>query len=386
MVMAVVSLKEDIKEKQKTRLSSRGIRMSKGKKRPQQRQIQQHLAVNYKQRPTTRSLLDVMIDGREYESTLNYAVAEIDLASEIRKSFREISAARGGRPVACYVANVVNSKIMAPTGIDSSDELPLNELISTAPSTDEIDIILVTPGGSGEQVAKFVEKIRSKYKHVAFLLPNMAMSAGTILAMSGDEIIMSPSSYIGPIDPQFFGHKGGLYPAQALLSLIEDIQERGQKALQSGQNPRWADLQILRNIDAKEIGNAINASSYSIELVKNYLLNFKFRTWQVHQSSGQPVTQQDKERRADEIATLLCSHARWKSHGRGITREVAWEECRLQIIHTEEIPGLERAVRRFWALMNWIFEQTNIYKVILSSDYGLLRIDTSMEQPGAQKT
>ena len=77
-------------------------------------------------------------------------------------------------------------------------------MISTVPAaTTELDIVLVTPGGLANQVSKFVNKLRPRFDNVSFIIPNMCMSAGTIFAMSGDEIIMNPSSHIGPIDPQY---------------------------------------------------------------------------------------------------------------------------------------------------------------------------------------
>jgi len=328
--------------------------------------------------PISTSLLDNMKDGREFESLLSLNdPVKIDVAGDIRKSLAEISAIRG-RPIVCYLANVVNQSIKQSTSINADDDLPFNELISCVGDSEELDIVLVTPGGSGQQVAKFVEKIRNNFKNVTFIIPNIAMSAGTIFVMSGDEIIMTPNSYIGPIDPQIPDKNGFYVPAQAVLSLIADIQNRGEDLLKKGQNPPWTDLQILKQIDGKEIGNAINASKYSIELVTDYLRDYKFKTWEKHETSGAVVTENEKEKRANEIASKLCDHGKWKTHSRGITREIAWSECRLKITHSESIDGLDRAIRRFWALTYWCFENTGIYKMFISSDYCLLRIDNTL--------
>jgi len=51
------------------------------------------------------------------------------------------------------------------------------------------------------------------------------MSAGTIFAMSGDEIVMTNSSYIGPVDPQVPNKDGVYVPAQAILTLINKFQQ-----------------------------------------------------------------------------------------------------------------------------------------------------------------
>ena len=73
------------------------------------------------------------------------------------------------------------------------------------------------------QVDKFVNALRARFKVVSFILPNVAMSAGTIFIMSGDEIIMHARSFFGPIDPQVPNKDGVFVPAQTLRALIDDI-------------------------------------------------------------------------------------------------------------------------------------------------------------------
>jgi len=133
-------------------------------------------------------------------------------------------------------------------------------------------------------------------------------------------------------------------PAQAILTLIEEIQTKGDVAIKKGVNPDWTDLQILRQIDPKEIGNAINASKYSVELVENYLHDYKFKNWIKH-SNGSIVTPEQRRQRANKIANQLCKHSLWKTHDHGITREIAWDVCKLKITHSETINELDQGKR-----------------------------------------
>lgn len=114
-----------------------------------------------------------------------------------------------------------------------------------------------------------------------------------------------------------------------------------------------------------------------MELVEGYLYNCKFKNWATH-SDGRLVTDEDKTTRAKEIALMLCNHGQWKTHSRGITRDVAWTECRIKVTHSESVPGLDRAMRRFWALMYWIFENTPIAKGFVSDNYLIFRNDLSL--------
>ncbi|MBO9574044.1 MAG: hypothetical protein J7497_17790, partial [Chitinophagaceae bacterium] len=145
-------------------------------------------------RPVTSSLLAIMQDGKEFESILHYRVENLN-SSEIKEAAKEVSDITG-RYTVCYMANAINLNVKSNISINATDDLPFREMIKCVPaSVKDIDIILVTPGGSGEQVAKFVDKLRPRFDTVRFLLPDSAMSAGTIFVMSGDEIIMTPDSY-----------------------------------------------------------------------------------------------------------------------------------------------------------------------------------------------
>ena len=82
----------------------------------------------------------------------------------------------------------------------------------------KITVILDTPGGLVEVVERLVEIIRHHYDEVDFLIPDQAMSAGTVFAMAGDRIFMSYFSCLGPIDPQVV-KDGKLVPALSYLKV-----------------------------------------------------------------------------------------------------------------------------------------------------------------------
>ena len=63
-------------------------------------------------------------------------------------------------------------------------------------------IILETPGGVAEVVERMVTTVRHNYQDVTVIVPDRAMSAGTIFALSADRIVMDYFSCLGPIDPQ----------------------------------------------------------------------------------------------------------------------------------------------------------------------------------------
>ncbi len=64
-------------------------------------------------------------------------------------------------------------------------------------------LIVHSPGGSAEATEAIVNYVRSKFSNVRVFVPHAAMSAATMLACSGNSIVMGKHSFLGPIDPQF---------------------------------------------------------------------------------------------------------------------------------------------------------------------------------------
>jgi len=104
-------------------------------------------------------------------------------------------------------------------------------------------IILDTGGGIVEIVERMVTIIRHYYKEVIFIIPNRAMSAGTVFVMSGDRVLMDYFSCLGPIDPQI-EREGKLVPA---LSYLNQFEKLNQKA--SAGNLTSAEYALLSKLD-----------------------------------------------------------------------------------------------------------------------------------------
>jgi hypothetical protein len=172
-------------------------------------------------------------------------------------------------------------------------------------------IILNTPGGSAETVEKLVKITRHHYEEVYFIVPDAAYSAGTIFCMSGDKIFMDYSSSLGPIDPQVFNGKNWV-PALGYLDKVEEMIGKSADGTLT-----QAELIMLREQDIAMLRRFEQARDLTIELLKEWLVKYKFKNWNNH-SNGDPVTEQQKTDRATEIARDLSNNKLWHSHGRSI--------------------------------------------------------------------
>ena len=190
--------------------------------------------------------------------------------------------------------------------------MPFQDQISNLSGT-RIDIILETPGGSGEIVEDIVKLLRSKYESIGVIVPGVAKSAGTIFAMGGDEILMEPASALGPIDAQIV-YQGKVFSAHALLEGMKKIKD---EVTQTGTLNK-AYIPILQNISPGELQHAENAYDFARDLVMDWLVKYKFKNWMTHSSTGAPVTDDERKARAREIAERLRDHGKWKTHGRSV--------------------------------------------------------------------
>jgi len=84
--------------------------------------------------------------------------------------------------------------------IDLSDKDGFYEIIRNIDS-DKVDIFLHSPGGTAEATESIVEMLRSKFKVIRFIITGAAKSAATMLALSGNSIMMDESAEMGPINP-----------------------------------------------------------------------------------------------------------------------------------------------------------------------------------------
>lgn len=206
-------------------------------------------------------------------------------------------------------------------------------------------IVLNTPGGVAEAVEKMVEIIRFHYAEVYFVVPDIAMSAGTIFCMSGNKIYMDYSSSLGPIDPQI-PNGNDVLPALGYLDQVEKLIEKSKMG-----NLTTAEIFLLQKLDLAELNRYEQAKNLTITLLKNWLVGYKFADWEIHNTNpnkkGQPVTPEEKQERAEEIANLLSNNKIWHSHGRMIGVRTLETVLRLKIEDYSNDKDLRDLIRSY---------------------------------------
>ncbi|WP_210249303.1 SDH family Clp fold serine proteinase [Neorhizobium alkalisoli] len=175
--------------------------------------------------------------------------------------------------------------------------------------SDELNLIIHSPGGSPNAAAAIVQYIRSKFSNVVAYVPHMAMSAATMIACASDRIVMGRHSSIGPVDPQFNMQTSlgvRMVPAQAIVAQFEKAKEECRDPAKLA---AWAPM--LAQYGPDLLVACSNAQELSKQLVTEWLSTWMF--------AG---TENPKER-ASALAEWLSNHDEFKDHGRPISRDEA---------------------------------------------------------------
>lgn len=212
-----------------------------------------------------------------------------------------------------------------------------------------IAIIHDTPGGVVEVVERMVTILRHHYKQVVFIIPNRAMSAGTVFALSGDKIYMDYFSCLGPIDPQIEKNIDGQLRLVPALSYINQYN----KFIQNAQENKISSVEFAlfkEQFNLAELETFIQAQELTEDLLEKWLAEYKFKDWD--------KTEKEKKQRAKKIAKELNKYKQWHSHSRGINKETL-ESLGLKINDFSEIKDLDEVIKSYYGLLTDFMQNEN---------------------------
>ena len=226
-----------------------------------------------------------------------------------RKYLSQLHSATG-RNVALYATKWTQSGA-APESVSivAEDLQGFMEVLQNLPRDKGLDLVLHSPGGSGEAAESIVKYMRSMFTDVRVIVPHAAMSAATMLACSANRIVMGTHSFLGPIDPQFIIQTEvgrSAVPAHAILAQFELAK---QECADATKLAAW--IPMLRQYGPALLVQCQLAQELSRSLVAEWLQHYMF--------SGVA----DADQKAEAVARSLADHGLFKSHGRFIDREQA---------------------------------------------------------------
>lgn len=229
-------------------------------------------------------------------------------------------------------------------------------------NSSNLDFYIETPGGSGEAAEEIVRFIRSKFDNISFVVTGEAKSAGTIVVLSGNEILMTKSGSLGPIDAQVRIGRS-VISAYDYCEWITNKRKEAEKM--GGLNP--FDATMIAQISPGELSGVSHGLEFAQDLVVGWIAKYKFKNWELTETQGKKVTGEMRKQRATEIAKCLINHGKWRSHGRSLKIDDL-ERIGLKITKIDDNPNLSDIVYRIQTIIRLLYSSTSAYKIFANAD------------------
>lgn len=216
----------------------------------------------------------------------------------VRRKYLLQMSQKTGRNVIAYYSGWLQKPSQKTAMIDDNDKNGFMATIHKLDRKKGLDLVLHTPGGDIAATESLVEYLRDMFGNdIRAFVPQLAMSAGTMVACSCKEVIMGEHSNLGPIDPQFNG-----------ISTHGVIEEFKTAVREAKANP--ASVQLWQVIIGKYhptfLGDCEKAIKWSERMVSEWLVSGMF--------AGNPKA----KAKARKIVKGLSDHQRTKNHARHI--------------------------------------------------------------------
>ena len=256
-----------------------------------------------------------------------------------------------------YLNVAAMAKRVAGLSLEQEDFYIIRDMLKDVTGKDEIDVYIETPGGNGvtaEEIARF---LHNKFSKVNFVISGEAKSAGTILTLSGNEIYMTETGSLGPIDAQI--HIGR--SVVSAYDYMEWVKDKKLEATKNGKlNP--VDATMIAQITPGELQLVNHSLEFAKDLVKEWLYAYKFSDWKKTATQKLDVTEDMKRQRANEVADEFANHSRWRTHGRSL-KISDLEDIGLTVCNLDEQPKVADLVYRIQFVCKLLLETTSIYKL-----------------------
>ena len=255
-----------------------------------------------------------------------------------------------GRSVILYASGWLQKNDAPPALVSIGDEdIQALMEVSYGLGGGELDLILHSPGGSPEAAEAIVSYLRQRFSHIRVIVPQLAMSAATMIACAADEIVLGKHSFLGPTDPQILLQTSlGMraVPAQTVLDQFDRAQ---RECSDPAKLSAW--LPMLGQYGPDLLVQCESALAMSKELVKTWLETYMFK--------GDP----DRAQKAESISDWLAGHDNFKSHSRHIPRTEV-EERQMAVYRLEGDQDLQDMALSIFHATTHTFTASSAVKIV----------------------
>ena len=239
--------------------------------------------------------------------------------------------------------------------IEDTDKIGFMTTIKGLDRSKGLDLMLHTPGGSLGATESIVDYLKAMFGNdIRAIVPQIAMSAGTMIACACKEIVMGKHSNLGPIDPQIGG-----FPTHGI---IEEFN-RAKKEIKEDPDTMLVWQTILSKYPPALIGECEKAIQWSETVVKSWLKENMF------------LDDPEKDEKIEVIIEELASHALTLSHDRHLSADIL-KNLGLKIILLEDDPDFQDKVLSVHHACIISLTQTTACKIV-ENHFGKAYIQTA---------
>lgn len=265
-----------------------------------------------------------------------YSNAGIELDKKREEYLNKIHSITG-RNVIAYYSGWLKVPDAPHVSIDEQDKNAFMTTVYKLEKAKGLDLILHTPGGDIAATESIVTYLKNIFKDdVRAFIPQISMSAGTMIAMSCKEIIMGEQSSLGPIDPQM----GGI----ACQAVIDEFKRAVDEV---SKNPAALGLwqTIISKYHPTFLTDCENAVTWSAKLAEQWIKEVN------------PAIDFDK------IKNVFLNHNNSYSHSRHMSK-LDCKNAGLNIVDLETSPDLQDAILSLHHCYMILFDKFPISKVV----------------------
>lgn len=264
--------------------------------------------------------------------------AATDYIVNLKKDYIRKLSEKTGRNVILYFSSFLGRQPSNETLINDLDINAFMENVHGLDKTKGLDLILHTPGGDLSATEQIIKYLKSCFGgNIRAIIPQMAMSAGSMIAVSCKSVVMGKQSSLGPFDPQLNG-----IPCQSALrefnKAIEDVSK----------NPASLGLwqAILTKLNPTFLTLCEQADEFSEELTEKILSDKEI----------------DKAGKA-KIKKVFAKNEDSKTHSRHIDRDKC-QEAGLDVIDLDQDDELQDLVLTIHHCCMILAEKTTASKIV----------------------
>lgn len=278
-----------------------------------------------------------------WHSLLNEAKATGSAYDVLRRGYLRRLERVTKRNVICYYSGWLQKPGVPGVQVDDADKNGFMTVIHGMDRKKGLDLLLHTPGGNTAATESLVDYLRSMFDtNIRAIVPQLAMSAGTMIACASNEIVMGAHSSLGPIDPQYGGR-----PAHGVLEEFK----RAHDEIKADNTRAYVWQPILQKYTPTLIGECEKAVDWSEEMTVEWLVSGMFKD------------EIGATKKAKDVVKDLGDHALTKSHA----RHLSLKRCQaigLKVKALEDDQALQEAVLSVHHAFILTLSQTGAFKII----------------------